>query len=482
MPREKSINCRKDILIINKDYEQSNFIEDHLKSYGCNVFIVDNFDSLICNKIQANVVFINLMQFKDDKTNILKNIAEKIPTVPIIVQMRKEDLKVVLYFLRDRVFKFFLNIVLESQICDSILSILEKNLLSKHLVEDLTLNSFITASPQMNQVLDLAWKAVGCSNPLIIEGEFGVGKTRLANSIHASGERALFPFVILNCRIIDQDRIEQVLFGDVDLNNKNNTQYLGKFIEANGGTIVLEESAKLPIRVQGRISNFIETGKIEFFDSRNTISLDVRLIFIAEKNLLQENNNNFSKDLYYKISNFVIKIPALRDRILDIPLLVRFFLELFSKKNNINRIDISEEALSILTDYKWPDNVEELKNIILRSLIGLEKNQITADHFLYLSKNKEQNIPSIKLDDCYTRNKNRDIIVEHDNLSNVQNSIVAIRKDGEIRRLSDVEKDMIILAIELYQSQMSEIARRLGIGRSTLYRKIKEYNIEVNSV
>ncbi|QTP64177.1 sigma-54-dependent Fis family transcriptional regulator [Candidatus Liberibacter africanus] len=471
MPKVKSMNYRKGVLIIDEDDEQSNFIKSYLKSYGYDVFIVNNSDALVSYKIRVDVIFLSLMKFERDKRNILKNIVENIPLVPIVVQTRQDDMKSIRYFLHDRIVKFFFNIVSKDYICDSIISVLEKNLVSAmQAVEDCTLNSLVAVSPAMTHVLDLAWKAVDCATPLMIEGEFGVGKKKLANSIHASGRRSLSPFVIVNCRFFDQDKIEHILFGNVDLKTKNSTQYLGKFIEANGGTIVLEEPDALPLRVQSRIYHFIKTGKLRLYDSEASRKIDVRLIFLTEKNLLQE-KNVFRKDLYYKISVFLIKIPSLRDRPMDIPWLAHFFLKSFCVANSLNNINISDEALALLTDYHWSDNAQELKNTILRSVIGLKKSYITADDFMFLLPGKKAQISSKKLDTCYTISENSDLLSDK--------SIAALDQDGEVRRLSDIEKEVIGLAIKLYREQMSEVARRLGIGRSTLYRKIREYNIEV---
>ncbi|KAE9510671.1 sigma-54-dependent transcriptional regulator [Candidatus Liberibacter asiaticus] len=482
MPRKKSLDRHKRVLIIDKDDEQIKIIKDHVESYGYDVFIVNVSDLSTISKIQVNVIFLRLINCEDDKENILKNIVDKIPIVPIIVQTTQDNIKILNCFLYNRISKFFLNLVSRKQLCDSIICALREGVVPSQENEHCALDSLIAVSPAMIQVVDLARKAGDCAIPIMIQGEFGVGKKRLSRFIHESGKRAFFPFFIVNCGMIDQDKIEKFLFGDVDLQTKNSAQFLGKFIEANGGTIVLEEPDALPLAVQGRIYNFIETGKIEFFDSRGAIRLDVRLIFLTEKNLLpQVKSHVFRKDLYYRISVFLINISTLRSRSEDIPWLVHFFLQSFCTKNAIKQISISDKALSLLTKYPWIDNVQELKNILLRAVIGLKDSHLTEDRFvLLLSREgkKEREFHTETACTCYTEGKSSDTIL--DNLS--QESIPAIGQDGEVRRLSDIEKEIIGLAMKLYRAQMSEVARRLGIGRSTLYRKIREYNIEVDSL
>ncbi|MFV0256386.1 sigma-54-dependent transcriptional regulator [Candidatus Liberibacter solanacearum] len=491
---KRSLDDRQGLVIIDQDDEQSNLIKEYMESYGYDVFIIDVLsqcpDLLVLDKIKVDVIFLSLINFGDDKGKVLQTIVEKMPIIPIIVQTKHDELKLLISSVQDSITKCFFNPVSKEHLFYSIRSILErKKNSSAEEQKYFTLDSLIAVSPEMIQVINLARKSVYCTIPVMIEGEFGVGKKTLAHSIHASGSRASFPFVVVNCGISDQDKIEKDLFGKVDLQGENSTCFLGKFVEANGGTILLEDPSALSLKVQSKILNFIETGKIEFDDSRNALKLDVRLIFATEKNLFQEVNNQvFSKDLYYKISVFSCKIPTLRSRQDDIPWLARFFLKRFCLENNVQQINLSEKALSMLTHYKWTDNVQELENIILRSVVGIKDSYITEDCFtslLFESGNQEKEInsnTSETFDISCIQDENNNIPQSSNYLSISKGTIFSIDKYGEIRRLSDIEKEMIRLAMKLYREQMSEVARRLGIGRSTLYRKIKEYNIEVDSL
>ncbi|MBY7649674.1 MAG: sigma-54-dependent Fis family transcriptional regulator [Candidatus Liberibacter europaeus] len=491
MPKEKIMDCRKRLLLIDNDYEQCSLLKKHIEDLDYDVVVVDSLQkySEILNYDKIDAIFLSLIKFEGDSDMLLKQIVESKPTIPVIIQTRHNYLKLLICSIQNSILRISPNPSSIDQIIESIISVMESHIFySIQEVDNKTqsLDSLIAVSPAMVRVINCARRAVECWTPVMIEGEFGVGKKMLARSIHASGSRSNFPFITVNCGMISQDKVEKVLFGELDPQYNNKMHYPGKFVEANGGTILLEEAHALPINVQEKICSFIDTGRFDFNGSNNLSKLDVRLIFSTNKNLLQEvKKDEFCKELYYKISSFPIKIPALRNRREDIPWLARFFLKLFCEQYKISHMNFSSGALSALTDYNWPDNIQELENIIFQSAIVSENFQIIEDDLIPLMFSDEKKEVKTDLEKLNRHDMERKCqnIIELDNFpSNNQYTISAINKDGEIHCLSYIEKKIIQFAMKLYQEHMSEVARRLGIGRSTLYRKIKEYNIEYDSL
>ncbi|MBL0849345.1 MAG: sigma-54-dependent Fis family transcriptional regulator [Candidatus Liberibacter ctenarytainae] len=480
-----SSNDRTNLLIIDKDHEQCKFLKLNIEERGYNVIFVNSLEQCfnIFTDYKIDVIFISLIKFDDDQEIVSKHIIERIPCVPVIIQTQQSDLRLLICSLYNRINRFCFAPLSKEQMVDSICSVLESRIFTSIQDKVLSLDSLIAVSSTMIQTLNLARRSVECVTPLMIEGEVGTGKKTLAYAIHASGSHASFPFITLNCQNIDPNKIENVLFGDLDL--QGYMRYPGKFVEAKGGALLLEEAHSLPLTIQEKIFQFIETGKIEYGNSCNTTtSLDVRLIFSTRNNWRKKvDNQTFLKELYYKISAFSIHIPALRDRREDIPALAQFFLNCFCMQHKVKNMSFSEGALSALTTYNWPDNILELENTILQSAMIAEDFQIGEDDLpsLIFWKQKENTRKKLKDSNVVPMTEKGQIFSHSNDVLDSKHIINSIGQNNEIRRLFDVEEEMITLAIQLYRGHMSEIARRLGIGRSTLYRKIKEYNIDVNS-
>ncbi|AHA27804.1 sigma-54-dependent transcriptional regulator [Candidatus Liberibacter americanus] len=482
MPKKEIIDYRKRLLIIDKDYEQYNLFRSRIEDCGYDISVLGSLRACydVSNYADINTIFFSLMNFGENATLILKYILGIDLDVPIIIQTDYNCLKLLINSSQSNIYNFFSNPVSSDQIVDSILSVLDWYRLSyinEIENESLSLDSLIAVNPAMIRVINLARMAAECKTPIMIEGEFGVGKKTLARSIHISSSRSDYPFIIVNCRVIDENKIEKFLFGDIDCKLHNP----GKFIEANGGTIFFDEVQALPIKTQEKICNFINTGRIDCSYYQNKTKLNVRLIFSINKKLLSEVTiDPFFKDFYYKISSFIIKVPALCNRREDIPWLARFFLKRFCIQHKINSINFTNEALSTLISYDWPDNVKELEHIVFQSVISSESLQITEDNLsklmlLYDNEKAKDNLKTLNNSNIISSQNSTNF--SNDAILTSQYSIMVINKEGEIRSISDIEKEVIQLAMKLYQEHMSEVARRLGIGRSTLYRKIREYGI-----
>jgi len=355
-------------------------------------------------------------------------------------------------------------------------------------------DDIVSASPAMLRVIDLAQRAAQSNIPVVLEGESGVGKELVARAIQSGGDRSNKPFVTVNCGAIPHNLVESILFGHEKGAFTGATErHIGKFMEADGGTIFLDEIGDLPLEVQVKLLRAVQQGEIETVGARTAHKVNVRLISATNKDLIEEvKNGHFREDLYYRLNVFPITIPALRKRKEDIPNLVRVFADRFSSEQKSGRrMTVNAGALALLTAYDWPGNIRQLENAIFRAVVLAEGPELTeadfpqivaqlpeydvVDHLALVSDNT-----GLDLDEGYGENFRTSALGEmHHRLQEApENAIASVNPAGDVRRLADVEEELIRFALKFYRGQMSQVARKLGIGRSTLYRKLKDYGID----
>jgi DNA-binding NtrC family response regulator len=338
----------------------------------------------------------------------------------------------------------------------------------------------IAASPAMERVLRLGRKASSSAIPILLEGESGVGKEMVARAIQGSGERRGRPFVTVNCGAIPDNLVESILFGHEKGAFTGATEkHAGKFVEAHGGTLFLDEIGDLPLDVQVKLLRAVQEGEVDPVGGRSAVKVDIRLISATNRDLIQRVKDGlFREDLYYRLNVFPIHIPPLRERREDIPLLVQHFVARLGKSETGGRVKgISAAALTMLEAYDWPGNIRQLENAIFRAVVLCEGELLTPGDFPQIRAQvggidlgREPTVSAV-------------IPVPAGTAASPPSemgfgSVRAIDERGDMRSLAEVETDMILLAIEHYDGRMSEVARRLGIGRSTLYRKLKEMGID----
>jgi DNA-binding NtrC family response regulator len=267
----------------------------------------------------------------------------------------------------------------------------------------------------------------------------------------------------------------------------------GKFREAKGGTIFLDEVTELPLSVQFKLLRAIEEGEIEPAGVRKTIAIDVRLIAATSRNMIDMvKAGSFREDLYYRLNVFPIMLPPLRQRPEDIHGLVRHFVTRFSAEEGRKVRGIDEKALTMLKAYEWPGNVRQLENAVFRAVVLCESDVLTVDDFPQIAgllEGYEARIPPAPPPRAQPALPagHAAMVGAHGLPAQIAGGLVsdgvalgvpAVTDGGHIRRLEDVEADVIRLALHRYRGQMSEVARKLGIGRSTLYRKMREFGLE----
>jgi len=303
----------------------------------------------------------------------------------------------------------------------------------------------IGESSAMQEIQKTIARVAPTNGRVLITGESGTGKELVARAIHNQSLRSNELFIPVNCAAIPQELIEAELFGH-EKGAFTGAMYrrIGKFEQADGGTLFLDEVGNMSLQTQAKVLRAIENGEFERIGGKNTITVDTRIVAATNKNLNAEiQEGNFREDLYYRLNVIPIDIPPLRHRKKDIPLLAEHFLTQFCRENNKPKKQLSKEALKILEGYSWPGNVRELRNIIERLVIMSRGNVIEVD----------------------------DIPQDFEETMTQQAS-------GTLREAKhQFESNFIRQYLENNNWKITETARQLGIERTNLHRKMRQYGI-----
>jgi len=332
-------------------------------------------------------------------------------------------------------------------------------------------------SAAMRRVGDLAQRAATSNISVLIEGESGVGKEMVARAIQGSSDRVGKPFVAVNCGAIPENLVESILFGhEKGAFTGASARHLGKFQEADGGTLFLDEIGELRPEIQVKLLRALQEGEIDPIGSKKPRKIDIRLISATNRNLAElVAAGGFREDLYYRLNVFPISVPPLRKRREDIPPLVHHFIALFSASEHKDVQGIDNEAMRLLCAFSWPGNVRQLENMIYRAVVLADNDILTiADFPQLIQMMGVEDEPDGPAEGARTTSVPEAPLRAADG-----KAIAAIGSDGQVRSLQQIEAETIRLALTHYKWQMSEVARRLGIGRSTLYRKVREHSIEM---
>jgi transcriptional regulator with PAS, ATPase and Fis domain len=310
------------------------------------------------------------------------------------------------------------------------------------------LDSIIGESPGMKQLKDLVKKVGNTNSNVLILGESGTGKELFAHAIHNNSKRVDAPFIKVNCSAIPFELLESELFGyeEGSFTGARKGGKIGKFKAADGGTIFLDEIGELPMSMQAKLLRVLQDREIEKIGSNISEKVDVRVIAATNKNLENMvNEGQFRLDLFYRLNVVNIRVPSLRERREDIPVLAKYLMEKISEKEGIRVDGISFKALDFLKNYDWPGNVRELENTLERAINFMD------DETRILAKHLPPKITGIS---------------SYDSMRTLKET------------LEEVEKDVILNRLILAKGNKSEAAETLGISRTSLYDKLTKYNIE----
>jgi DNA-binding NtrC family response regulator len=345
--------------------------------------------------------------------------------------------------------------------------------LSEKIAKSLGFDEIVGSAPQFRAALAVAAKAARARVSVLIEGESGAGKEIIAQAIHAASPRGKKQLHVVNCGAIPENLVESVLFG----HEKGSftgafDRHIGRFEDADGATLFLDEIGELPLDTQVKLLRVLESGEFQRIGSRITQTVDVRIIAATNKRLATEvAAGRFREDLYYRLNVVHVPVPPLRDRASDIPALARHLLARIAEQPGMRPLSITDDALAILMSFGWPGNVRQLQNALFRAAVLCEGDALTAADFPHIANEATY---GRRADDYHAKPLNgqsQTAAMAHGP------GVTLYDSDGNLRSLEAIEADVIRLAIGHYRGRMTEVARRLGIGRSTLYRKLGELGI-----
>lgn len=310
----------------------------------------------------------------------------------------------------------------------------------------------IGRSPKLNKVFDVLRKVARSNSTVLVTGDTGTGKELIAGAVHFNSPRRQNSFITVNCAALPEGLLESELFGhERGAFTGAHKQRKGRFEQADEGTLFLDEISEMLPVTQAKILRFLENQELVRVGGSKTIKVDVRIIAATNKNLLEEvRRGAFREDLYYRLNVVRIHVPALKERRDDIPLLVNFFLDRYKRKLNKKAvIAFDDEAMRLLMEYQWPGNVRELENVVERATLMCEDRYIHAEDIFYIEY--------------------------HDISPGVSNNIIL--PPGGIT-LEEVEKSLIVQALERESWIQKDAAALLGLSRRVMQYKIGKYHIK----
>jgi DNA-binding NtrC family response regulator len=482
------------ILIVDDEPVQRRLLENMISRAGYEAVVAEGGDAAAAilsgpEASRIDAVVLDLVMPDLDGLGVLAKMRAAGLATPVIVQTAHGGIDNVVSAMRAGATDFVVKPVGAERLTVSLRNALAASALVDELARirhsragTLTFKDIVTRSERMRSVLRTAEKAAGSAIPVLIEGQSGVGKELIARAIHGAGERRAKPFIAVNCGAIPDNLVESILFGHEKGAFTGATErHTGKFVEATGGTLFLDEVGELPLAAQVKLLRAIQENEVEPVGARKPVKVDVRIISATNRNLIADvKQGRFREDLFYRLHVFPIGVPALAERPEDVPELARHFLARFAAEEGKRIVRVSAEAMALLVAHRWPGNVRQLENAMFRAVVLAESDEIGVAEFPQIAASRSpqpaaEPLPMVAADDGST---SEPMLIDHPGKIAPQSSsfpspaLALLDALGEVRTLEEIEAEVIRFAISHYRGQMSEVARRLQIGRSTLYRKL----------
>lgn len=481
----------KTVLVVDDDPTQRRLLQAVLEKQGHHPEMAESGEAAVdrVKRGGIDVVLLDLVMPGMDGMETLEVLKAREPELPVIVLTAHGGIETVVKAMRAGACDFFVKPASPERIAVSIRNAFkvrdltgEVTRLKKTNSGQLGFKDMVADAPAMRQVVRLGERAAKSNIPILVTGQSGVGKELVARSIMAASDRAGRPFVAVNCGAIPENLVESVLFGhEKGAFTGAVAKHLGKFQEADGGTLFLDEIGELPLDMQVKLLRALQEGEVDPVGGKRPVKVDVRIISATNRDLAEQvKSGEFREDLFYRLNVFPIEVPSLRERAEDIPALVRHFIARFNAQEGKAVLDASSETMDMLSSYEWKGNVRQLENAIFRAVVLSDGDYLTPADFPQISGmaptlNKTP-APGPDEEAVAVPDAPAETEADEDELS------VSIFDDGgHVRPLEMIERDLIAFAIETYSGRMAEVARRLGVGRSTLYRKVREYDLDVDN-
>jgi DNA-binding NtrC family response regulator len=490
------------VLIVDDDPTQRRILEETIKRLGYDTKTAQGGEQAVqileaSEKGSIALVLLDLVMPGMDGMEVLRRIAPMPEAPPVIVQTAHGSIDTAISAMRAGAVDFVVKPTSPERLEVSIKSALKIEALQGEISRikrkaegTLTFADLVLRGESMQRVIALGRRAAASNIPVLIEGESGVGKELIARAIQGESDRKARPFIVVNCGAIPENLVESILFGhEKGAFTGAVDRRIGKFQEADGGTLFLDEIGELPLDAQVKLLRALQDGQIDPVGSKKPVQVNFRLISATNRDMIQQvKEGKFREDLYYRLNVFPIWVPPLRERLGDVPELALHFLARFAAEEGRRIMSIGAEALELLTSYSWPGNVRQLENAMFRAVVLCDGPELTVDEFPQIAAHVEGF--SAAIPSAPAQVERRPVISGPVMLGAEQTvpqtvevgkgelGIPAVTDKGEIRSLEAMEADMIRLALGRYRGHMTEVAKRLGIGRSTLYRKMREFGLE----
>ncbi|MFZ5690452.1 MAG: sigma-54-dependent transcriptional regulator [Pseudomonadota bacterium] len=476
------------ILVVDDDPVQRRLVENMVRKFGYEAIVAEGGEQaaqILAGEERIDCVILDLVMPDLDGLGLLARMRSEDIAVPVIVQTAHGGIDNVISAMRAGASDFVVKPASPERLQVSLKNALTQSALAGELQRmkrsragTLTFRDIITRSDAMRRVLRQAEKAAASNIPVLVEGESGVGKELIARAIHGTGERRSKPFVAVNCGAIPDNLVESILFGhERGAFTGASEKHIGKFVEGDGGTLFLDEVGELPLHAQVKLLRALQEGEIEPVGARKSTQVNVRVISATNRNLIADvKSGRFREDLFYRLHVFPISVPPLRTRPEDIPDLVRHFLVRFCAEEGKTVKVVSAEAMTLLKNARWPGNVRQLENAVFRAVVLAESDEIGPQEFPQIASREavpeaETPAPLVPDDGTARISAEQPLLIEA-GLPIAPDRLGLLNDAGQVRPLDELEAEIIRFAIAHYRGQMSEVARRLRIGRSTLYRKL----------
>jgi len=478
------------LLIVDDDPVQRRLLAHAVERLGYRAFVAaggrEGLDHLASPAGEAvSLVILDLVMPGIDGLSVLARLRDSGRSLPVIVQTAHGGIDAVVRAMRAGAVDFVVKPVSIERLQVSIENALKLGALEGEIARlkrsasgTLTFADIVTRSPAMERVISLGKRAAQSQIPILVEGESGVGKEMIARAIQGSGDRKAKPLVTVNCGAVPGALVESILFGhEKGAFTGAADRHTGKFREADKGTLFLDEVGELPAEVQVKLLRALQDGEIDPVGARKPVRVDFRLISATNRSLIDlVKDGRFREDLYYRLNVFPIRVPPLRERREDIAELARHFSARFAAEEGKAFIrGLSAEALDLLVRHDWPGNVRQLENAVFRAVVLADGAWLTPAEFPQVAQHVEAAAPPPVVPALPDAPRSADaagpapMMPDHG---------LAFDGSGDVRPLAMVEAEIIRLAIARYEGRMTLVARKLGIGRSTLYRKLRELGLD----
>ncbi len=451
------------ILIVEDRESMSDMLKETLKAEGYRTVIArDGLEGIKkLKEDRVDLVLTDLKLPKKDGIDVLRAAKEENPLMPVIVMTAFGSVETAVIAMKEGAFDFITKpfdtdhlLMLMKRALETQRLMTENMLLKEEFSAQLGIPRIIGKSEKIASVAQNIQKVAPSKTTVLILGESGTGKELFARAIHNLSPRREYPFVPINCAAIPRELLESELFGhEKGSFTGADFRKLGKFELADKGTIFLDEIGEMDIALQAKLLRVLQEEEIERIGGLKTIKIDVRIIAASNKDLEKAvSEKAFREDLFYRVSVFPVKIPPLRERTEDIPLLVDFFLNKYCRELKAPLKSISKETMEMLVNYSWKGNVRELENTIGRAIILCDGKMLTPEHVSLSPLPLEAGLKNLPMNGTL--------------------------EDASKEALRIAETQRITKALKETKGNKSRAAEVLQVSYKTLLTKIKEYHIE----